>query len=132
MKLSWIIEKPAEGPLRNLQGLIDGDALEAFWYKSENETSKMELQKRLYDIRSAAIYEHSYEDISKVNPNVADLFTEEAWNNRKVKLEIREAKEMMPIFRQMSDIGQDYKEHSGENRVIANLVLELENKDGDL
>ena len=55
----------------------------------------------MYDIRSAAIYEHSYEDITRVNPNVADLFTKEAWNSRKVKLEIREAKEMMPIYRQM-------------------------------
>lgn len=126
----WIIEKPTEGPLRNLQGLIDSDILEAFWYKSETETSKMELQKRLYDIRSAAIYEHSYEDITKVNPNVADLFTKEAWDSRKVKLEIREAKEMMPIYRQMQEIGQDYKEHSGENRVMANLVLELKDRNG--
>ena len=124
----WIIEKPTEGPLRNLQGLINGDVLEAFWYKSETETSKMELQKRLYDIRSAAIYEHSYDDIFNVNPNVADLFTKEAWDNRKVKLEIREAKEMMPIYRQMQEVGQDYKEHSGENRVMANLVLELKDR----
>ena len=88
----WIIEKPVEGPLRNLQGLIDSDRAEVFWHTTyDGSLSKMGLQRDLYDLKSAVIFQHSYDDLRKANSRVASLFTKKDWEEGRVKLEIREA-----------------------------------------
>ena len=123
----WIIEKPVEGPLRNLQGLISMDRAEAFWYTTYNGTlSKMGLQRDLYDIKSAVIFQHDYDDLRKANSRVASLFNKEDWNNHQVKLEIREANETQPLYSTFDEVGEDYKGH----KYIVDLVCQVKDKNG--
>lgn len=123
----WIIEKPVEGPLRNLQGLISMDRAEAFWYTTYNGTlSKMGLQRDLYDIKSAVIFQHDYNDLRKANSRVASLFNKKDWDNRQVKLEIREANETQPLYSTFDEVGEDYKGH----KYIVDLVCQVKNKNG--
>ena len=123
----WIIRKPVDGPLRNLQALIDGDEAEIFWYESiGSELSKMKLQRELQQLKSAVIFDHSYDDLAKINSKLAKRFKKEDWEAGKVKLEIREANETLPIFASMQEVGMEYN----GKRYIADLVYEVKNKDG--
>lgn len=123
----WIIRKPVDGPLRNLQALIDGDEAEVFWYESiGSELSKMKLQRELQQLKSAVIFNHSYDDLARINSKLAKRFKKEDWEAGKVKLEIREADETLPVFAPMHEVGMEYN----GKRYIADLVYEVKNKDG--
>lgn len=123
----WIIEKPTEGPLRNLQGLIDTDRAEVFWHTTyDGSLSKMGLQKDLYDLKSAVIFQHDYDELRKANSRVASLFNKKDWEDGRVKLEIREANETQPLYSTFDEVGEDYKGH----RYIVDLVFQVKDKKG--
>lgn len=123
----WIIEKPTDGPLRNLQGLIDGDRATAFWHTTyDGSHSKMSLQKDLNDVKSAVIYQHSYEELKKANSRVANLFNKKDWEDGQVKLEIREADDTLPIYGTFDEVGAEYKGH----KYIVDLVFQVKDKNG--
>lgn len=123
----WIIEKPSDGPLRNLQGLIDGDRATAFWHTTyDGSYSKTSLQKDLNDVKSTVIYQHSYDELRAANSRVASLFNKKDWEDGQVKLEIREANDTLPIYSTFDKIGTEYKGHD----YIIDLVFQVKDKNG--
>jgi hypothetical protein len=86
----------------------------------------MKLQRELQQLKSAVIFNHSYDDLARVNSKLAKRFKKEDWEAGKVKLEIREADETLPVFAPMHEVGMEYN----GKRYIADLVYEVKNKDG--
>ena len=101
------------------------DRAEVFWYTTyDGSLSKMGLQRDLYDIKSAVIFQHDYDDLRKANSRVASLFNKKDWDNRQVKLEIREANETQPLYSTFDEVGEDYKGH----KYIVDLVCQIKDK----
>lgn len=125
----WIIKRSDKGPLRNLQALVKKDGeTRAFWYKSPNEISKMELQRRLYDIRSAKIHQHSYEDLIAINHDLKKYITKDEFDKGKILLEVRSAdtEKVRALHSSMKEVGMEYN----GKRYIVDLVFKTTSLDG--
>lgn len=98
-----------------------------FWHTTyDGSLSKMGLQRDLYDLKSAVIFQHSYDELRKANSRVASLFNKKDWEDGRVKLEIREANETQPLYSTFDGVGEDYKGH----KYIADLVFQVKDKKG--
>ena len=125
----WIIKRPTKGPLRNLQALVKKTGeTRVFWYESPNEISKMELQRRLYDIRSAKIHQHSYEDLIAINSDLKKYITKDEFDKGKILLEVRSAdtEKVKALHSSMKEIGMEYN----GKRYIVDLVFKTTSLDG--
>jgi 16S rRNA C967 or C1407 C5-methylase (RsmB/RsmF family) len=89
--------------------------------------SKMLLQRRLYDLRSAVIFNHDYQDFANSGSEVGDFITKEEYDNGRVMVEVRNAdEELVKPLHQEGDIGLEYN----GKRYLVNLVYRMVDKDG--
>jgi len=123
----WKIVPPKTGVIRNLQALVDPEGEEAFWFDSKTGMSKMRLQRRLYDLRSAVIFNHDYRDLVNSGSEVPEFITEDEYDNGKIILEIRNAdEEQVKPLHQEGDIGMEY---NGKQYLVS-LAYRMVDKDG--
>jgi hypothetical protein len=80
----WKIIHPKEGPLRNAQALYN-DGEEIIKYED-----KQILQRKLFDIKSAIIFKHEYDDLPQ---DIKRIIKKSDWDNKELELEIREVDE---------------------------------------
>jgi hypothetical protein len=131
----WEIHHPAEGPLRNLQALVnDGDT--AFWYRQ-----KSAWQNLLYRTKSILIYGHSFDETINqgqddlISNDIKSRFNQSDWENGEYYLEIREddGSNVLPLGKKEIGFEYDYKDKNGNvtrKRYIANIVFKVLNKQG--
>lgn len=125
----WIIKRPTKGPLRNLQALVKKTGeTRAFWYESPDGVSKMQLQRRLYDLRSAKIHQHSYEDLITKNSELKKYISKDEFDKGKILLEVRSADSeiVRPLHASMKEVGMEYD----GKRYIVDLVFKTTGVDG--
>lgn len=119
----WLIRRPQQGPLRNLQALFttkDKTERELITYDD-----KIEAQKALFDLKSCIIYQHSYDDLPQV---IKQRIRKQDWEQGKLEIEIR-----TPEVTDTTHLNAKYKEASfeyGDKRYIANIVFTVKLKDG--
>ena len=119
----WLIRRPQQGPLRNLQALFTTKD------KTERELvtldDKMEAQKALFDLKSCIIYQHSYEELPQA---IQHRIRKQDWEQGKLEIEIR-----TPEVTDTTHLNAKYKEAGfeyGDKRYIANIVFTVKLKDG--
>lgn len=122
----WIINH--DTTRRNISALTDKDSV--FWYKD-----KLELQKLLYKVKSALIYQHSFNETSVdgrtfiLPTEIRSRFNEKDWNNGTYEIEFRPIdNEVQAIGSSMSNIGMDYE----GSKFIANIVFKVKDKNGNI
>jgi hypothetical protein len=119
----WLVQRPKQGPLRNLQAL----------YTTEKETKeefisyddKIAAQKELFNLKSCIIYQHGHD---KLSPRIKQLISEQDWKQGRLELEIR-----IPEVTDTTHLNAKYKEAGFEyrnKRYIANIVFTVKLKDG--
>jgi hypothetical protein len=87
----------------------------------------MGLQRRLYDLRSAIIFNHDYRDFADAGSEVGKYITEEEYNSGRVMVEVRRAdEEIVKPLHQEGDIGLKYN----DKNYLVNLVYKMTGKDG--
>ena len=119
----WLIRRPQQGPLRNLQALFttkDKTERELITYDD-----KMEAQKALFDLKSCIIYQHSYEELPQV---IKQRIRKQDWEQGKLEIEIRtpEVTDTTHLNAKYNEAGFEY----GDKRYIANIVFTVKLKDG--
>lgn len=125
---AWYFEPDQNGELRNISALTDQESV--FWYKD-----KQTLEKQLYQVKSALIFNHSYDETilgtkTKVMPTcITSNFSKADWDAGTYELEIRSVEgEIQPSFKPMPEVGMTYK----GNKYIANIVFKVKNKKGQI
>lgn len=119
----WLIRRPQQGPLRNLQALFTTKD------KTEREfityDDKMEAQKALFDLKSCIIYQHSYDELPQV---IKQRIRKQDWEQGNLEIEIR-----TPEVTDTTHLNAKYKEAGfeyGDKRYLANIVFTVKLKDG--
>ena len=119
----WLIQRPQQGPLRNLQALFttkDKPERELVTYDD-----KIEAQKALFDLKSCIIYQHSYDKLPQI---IKQRIRKQDWEQGKLEIEIR-----TPEVTDTTHLNAKYKEAGfeyGGKRYIANIVFTVKLKDG--
>lgn len=115
----WVVKHPAEGPLRNLQALF-ADNQELIKY-----SDKKAAQQQLFDIKSAIIYEHGFDDLPVI---IRNKFNKRNWEEGTLEIEIRE-----PSNSDITHLNAKYDEPGFEykgKRYITNVVFKVKNRHG--
>jgi hypothetical protein len=88
----------------------------------------MQLQRRLYDLRSAKIHQHSYEELITKNPELKKYISKDEFDKGKILLEVRSAdsEKVRPLHASMKEIGMEY----GGKRYIVDLEFKTTGVDG--
>ena len=125
---AWYFEPNQNGELRNISALTNQESV--FWYRD-----KQVLEKQLYQVKSALIFNHSYDETilgtrTKVMPTcITSNFSKADWDAGTYELEIRSVEgEIQPSFKPMPEVGMTYK----GNKYIANIVFKVKNKKGQI
>lgn len=125
---AWHFGPDQNGELRNISALTDQESV--FWYKD-----KQTLEKQLYQVKSALIFNHSYDETilgtrTKVMPTcITSNFSKADWDAGTYELEIRSVEgEIQPSFKPMPEVGMTYK----GNKYVANIVFKVKNKKGQI
>lgn len=125
---AWYFEPDQNGELRNISALTNQESV--FWYRD-----KQVLEKQLYQVKSALIFNHSYDETilgtrTKVMPTcITSNFSKADWDAGTYELEIRSVEgEIQPSFKPMPEVGMTYK----GNKYIANIVFKVKNKKGQI
>ena len=124
----WTVTPPTEGVVRNLQ---------AFYYEPIEfvaYSEKVEAQKLLFKLKSAVMFNHTYEDInnlSGVGP-IIDVISEEAWNKKTFEIEIREVSDIdtTHLNARYSEPGIEFGPEGNKKRYIINIVCSIGLKNG--
>lgn len=121
---AWHFGPDQNGELRNISALTDQKSV--FWYRD-----KQNLEKQLYQVKSALIFNHSYDETilgthTRVMPTcITDNFSKDDWDAGTYELEIRSVEgEIQPSFKPMPEVGMTYK----GNKYVANIVFKVKNK----
>ena len=111
----WTIEPPIKGPLRNLQAFYD-KTTELISY-----VEKEEAQQNLFDIKSAILYSHAYDELPR---SIKRILSKKNWEEGTLELEIRDITEF-----DTTHLNAHYKEagieHKGK-RYIINIVFTVQ------
>lgn len=125
---AWHFGPDQNGELRNISALTDQKSV--FWYKDKHT-----LEKQLYQVKSALIFNHSYDETilgthTRVMPTcITNNFRKDDWDAGTYELEIRSVEgEIQPSFKPMPEVGMTYK----GNKYIANIVFKVKNKKGQI
>lgn len=125
---AWYFGPDQNKELRNISALTDQKSV--FWYKD-----KQALEKQLYQVKSALIFNHSYGETilgthTRVMPTcITDNFSKTDWNAGTYELEIRSVEgEIQPSFKPMPEVGMTYK----GNKYVANIIFKVKNKKGQI
>lgn len=125
---AWHFGPDQNGELRNISALTDQESV--FWYKDKHT-----LEKQLYQVKSALIFNHSYGETilgthTRVMPTcITNNFRKDDWDAGTYELEIRSVEgEIQPSFKPMPEVGMTYK----GNKYIANIVFKVKNKKGQI
>ena len=125
---AWYFGPDQNKELRNISALTDQKSV--FWYKD-----KQTLEKQLYQVKSALIFNHSYGETilgthTRVMPTcITDNFSKTDWNAGTYELEIRSVEgEIQPSFKPMPEVGMTYK----GNKYVANIIFKVKNKKGQI
>lgn len=125
---AWHFGPDQNGELRNISALTDQESV--FWYKD-----KQTLEKQLYQVKSALIFNHSYDETilgtrTKVMPTcITSNFSKADWEAGTYELEIRSTEgEIQPSFKPMPEVGMTYK----GNKYVANIIFKVKNKKGQI
>lgn len=121
---AWHFGPDQNGELRNISALTDQKSV--FWYRD-----KQNLEKQLYQVKSALIFNHSYGETilgthTRVMPTcITDNFSKDDWDAGTYELEIRSVEgEIQPSFKPMPEVGMTYK----GNKYVANIIFKVKNK----
>lgn len=121
---AWHFGPDQNGELRNISALTDQKSV--FWYKDKHA-----LEKQLYQVKSALIFNHSYDETilgthTRVMPTcITSNFSKADWDAGTYELEIRSVEgEIQPSFKPMPEVGMTYK----GNKYVANIVFKVKNK----
>ena len=128
----WVVPAVSgNAELRNLQALLtdserNAGKAEAFWYKD-----KIALQRRLYEVKSAILFKHSWPtavDPKSMPAVITRNFNQKDWENGVYELEFRTptSQDITPIHGSFNQAGFDYK----GQRIIANIVFKVKDKRG--
>ena len=124
----WTVTLPAEGIVRNLQAFYN----EPTEFVSYNE--KIEAQKLLFKLKSAVMFNHTYEDINNLSGVVpiVDAISEQAWNEKKFEIEIREVSDIdtTHLNAHYSEPGIEFGPEGNKKRYIVNIVCKIQLKNG--
>lgn len=125
---AWYFGPDQNGELRNISALTDQKSV--FWYKD-----KQTLEKQLYQVKSALIFNHSYGETilgthTRVMPTcITSNFSKDDWEAGTYELEIRSVEgEIQPSFKPMPEVGMTYK----GNKYVANIIFKVKNKKGKI
>lgn len=125
---AWYFGPDQNGELRNISALTDQKSV--FWYKD-----KQTLEKQLYQVKSALIFNHSYDETilgthTRVMPTcITNNFSKDDWKAGTYELEIRSVEgEIQPSFKPMPEVGMTYK----GNKYVANIIFRVKNKKGKI
>ena len=125
---AWHFGPDQNGELRNISALTDQKSV--FWYKD-----KQALEKQLYQVKSALIFNHSYDETilgthTRVIPTcITNNFSKTDWDAGTYELEIRSVEgEIQPSFKPMPEVGMTYK----GNKYVANIIFKVKNKKGQI
>lgn len=125
---AWYFGPDQKGELRNISALTDQKSV--FWYKD-----KQALEKQLYQVKSALIFNHSYDETilgthTRVIPTcITNNFSKADWDAGTYELEIRSVEgEIQPSFKPMPEVGMTYK----GNKYVANIIFKVKNKKGQI
>lgn len=125
---AWYFGPDQNGELRNISALTDQKSV--FWYKD-----KQILEKQLYQVKSALIFNHSYDETilgthTRVMPTcITNNFSKDDWEAGTYELEIRSVEgEIQPSFKPMPEVGMTYK----GNKYVANIIFKVKNKKGQI
>lgn len=125
---AWYFGPDQNGELRNISALTDQKSV--FWYKD-----KQTLEKQLYQVKSALIFNHSYGETilgthTRVMPTcITNNFSKDDWEAGTYELEIRSVEgEIQPSFKPMPEVGMTYK----GNKYVANIIFKVKNKKGKI
>lgn len=125
---AWYFRPDQNGELRNISALTDQKSV--FWYKD-----KQALEKQLYQVKSALIFNHSYGETilgthTRVMPTcITSNFSKTDWEAGTYELEIRSVEgEIQPSFKPMPEVGMTYK----GNKYVANIIFKVKNKKGKI
>lgn len=122
----WVIKKPQNGSLRNLQAILPEGS--AFWYKD-----KLSWQKELTKLRSFLIFDHSWDEkvfgsAQRILPAcISNNFNKSDWEKGTYEVEIRTPNdEALPLRSSMPKAGKEYK----GKEYIVDIVFKVKNKQG--
>ena len=125
---AWYFGPDQNKELRNISALTDQKSV--FWYKD-----KQTLEKQLYQVKSALIFNHSYGETilgthTRVMPTcITNNFSKTDWDAGTYELEIRSVEgEIQPSFKPMPEVGMTYK----GNKYVANIIFKVKNKKGQI
>lgn len=125
---AWYFGPDQNGELRNISALTDQESV--FWYRD-----KQNLEKQLYQVKSALIFNHSYDETilgthTRIIPTcITSNFSKADWDAGTYELEIRSTEgEIQPSFKPMPEVGMTYK----GNKYVANIVFKVKNKKGQI
>ena len=125
---AWYFGPDQNGEFRNISALTDQKSV--FWYKD-----KQTLEKQLYQVKSALIFNHSYDETilgthTRVIPTcITNNFSKTDWDSGTYELEIRSVEgEIQPSFKPMPEVGMTYK----GNKYVANIIFKVKNKKGKI
>ena len=125
---AWYFGPDQNGEFRNISALTDQKSV--FWYKD-----KQTLEKQLYQVKSALIFNHSYDETilgthTRVMPTcIINNFSKDDWEAGTYELEIRSVEgEIQPSFKPMPEVGMTYK----GNKYVANIIFKVKNKKGKI
>lgn len=125
---AWYFGPDQNKELRNISALTDQKSV--FWYKD-----KQTLEKQLYQVKSALIFNHSYDETilgthTRVMPTcITNNFRKDDWEAGTYELEIRSVEgEIQPSFKPMPEVGMTYK----GNKYVANIIFKVKNKKGQI
>ena len=125
---AWYFGPDQNGEFRNISALTDQKSV--FWYKD-----KQTLEKQLYQVKSALIFNHSYDETilgthTRVMPTcITNNFSKDDWEAGTYELEIRSVEgEIQPSFKPMPEVGMTYK----GNKYVANIIFKVKNKKGKI
>ena len=116
----WIIEHNTDGVLRNLQALYtNGERLVRY-------SDKIDAQKKLFDIKSAILYRHSFDELP--TELRTRIFNREGWEQGKLELEIRDVTESDTTHLN-AKYDQPGIEYDGK-RYLVNIVFKVRTRSG--
>lgn len=125
---AWHFGPDQNGELRNISALTDQESV--FWYKDKHT-----LEKQLYQVKSALIFNHSYDETilgthTRVMPTcITNNFSKADWDAGTYELEIRSVEgEIQPSFKPMPEVGMAYK----GDKYVANIIFKVKNKKGQI
>lgn len=122
----WHVEHPqdAKAPLRNLQALYsDGTVFDTY-------ESKIRAQKKLFDIKSALVFRHDWEDLPA---EIKEVISKSDWNEGSFEIELRRPSDSdtkhLNAYKTKEErslgeerVGMNFGEHGS---IIVNLVFKV-------